>query len=106
MIAPESEAQQQAVLAQWLPVPRKVWEQLGVSPVARMCEYWGALPCEVRQQWMAWAKCDTYETPGTPTWMGLDEADRGKILKVMAKIRGIYLASDFTHNWNVIARQL
>ena len=90
-------------LLEYLPVPLKIWQQLQVSPVAKMCEYWASLPCPIRQQWMSLAKCAPYEVPGTPTWMGLEQDDRVAILRVMNKVRSIYVASDFTHSWRVVA---
>lgn len=97
---------EQQSLAQWLPVPARIWEQLSVSPVARFCELWASWPCEIRAEWMRLAKCAHYDTPGTPTWMGLSEQDRIAILKVMGKIRSIYVGSDMTSNWATIARML
>ena len=90
-------------LLDYLPVPAKVWAMLNVSQVDKMIAYWASLPCPIRQQWMSLAKCAPYDIPGTPTWMGLEQDDRVAILRVMNKVRSIYVASDFTHSWRVVA---
>lgn len=92
----------QQSLDQWLPVPRAVWTQLKIDPLQKMAELWGSWPVEVRQQWMAWAKV---EANGT-AWTQLSVEDRNAVLRVMQKVRGIYVASDLTTNWRIIGRVL
>lgn len=95
-----SEAAQQS-LDQWLPVPLKIWTALKVSPVENMVRFWADLPLEIRQQWMALAKCQQYDM--TPGWMAITEEDRIKILRVMHKVRSIYVGSDLATNWRHVA---
>lgn len=95
-----TESAQQS-LEQWGCVPLKVWQALKISPVERMTNMWSELPIEIRQQWMAWAKCGQYEM--APGWMALTEQDRLSILRVMNKVRAIYVGSDLTTNWRHVA---
>jgi len=88
---------------QYLPVPLKIWQALKVSPVDRMVQFWASLEHQTRQDWMKLAKCREYDMPGTPTWMALEQDDRVAILRVMNRVRSIYVASDFTTNWRIVA---
>lgn len=91
----------QQPLDQWLPVPGKVWSALKVSPVDRMSKFWAELTPDIRHQWMTWAKCREYQA--TPAWTQLDEQDRISILRVMGKVRAIYVGSNLTENWRHVA---
>ena len=98
----EMTAAAQQSLDQWLPVPRAVWTQLKIDPLQKMAELWGSWPIDVRQQWMTWAKVE----PSSAGWTQLSVEDRNAILRVMQKVRGIYVASDLTTNWRIIRRVL
>lgn len=93
----------QQSLDQWLPVPAVIWAALKVSPLQKMAELWASWPLEVRQRWLALAKV---EAVPTSAWTQLEPDQRIAVLKIMRGVRQIYVASDLTHNWSLIARVL
>jgi len=87
---------------QYLPTPRRVWSALKVNRAEWLPKIWAEWPESVRNEWMRLAKVST-DYPVPPAWGQIPLQDKIAIMRVIRRVREMYVNSELGTVWHRIA---
>ena len=79
---------------------------LKVDTQGKMAQLWASWPLHIRERLLRMAKIDTGEHGMSLRWSALQEQDRTEILRLLYKLRTLYVACNLSDNWRHVANAM